>query len=71
MLVKKKKEKPQGAWPSQKCKEFAAIGMFYCLFSIDWDSIHTICLTFSVISHVEMSLEVTVGFNGAFLWMHE
>lgn len=42
MLVKKKKkEKPLGAWPSQKCKEFVAIGMFYCLFSIDWDSIHT------------------------------
>lgn len=67
MFGKKKPPlKPQGTWPSQKNKELQLLEC--CIvFSLLIGIVCIQCLTFFVISHVEMSLEVTVGFNGAFL----
>lgn len=61
MLGKKNPLKPQGTWPSQRNKE---LQLLECC--IVFSLLHTMFDIF-VISHVEMSLEVTVGFNGAFL----
>lgn len=71
MLVKKKKKKTHKELGLHRSVKNLQLLECSIVFSLLIGIVYIQCLTFSVISHVEMSLEVTVGFNGAFLWMHE